>query len=272
MKGRGISSFSLEGRVLLVTGAVGAIGATVVAEAASSGAVVMATDVSQPGDPAVQALLKHSSVSYIPCNVTDENDVASVVAAAVARHGRLDGAANIAGIVGPSLTTAEFPLDVFRKVVDVNLVGTYLCMKHQILAMLDSGGAAIVNIGSIAGHSGEMNRSAYASSKAGIVGLTRSAAVEYGGRGIRINMVSPGPVATEMFFENVGRQGTERHARVLDEIPVGRMGTPTDIAAAILWLLSDAAGFVHGHELMVDGGITAEGLSVSRLFKSSAPS
>jgi NAD(P)-dependent dehydrogenase (short-subunit alcohol dehydrogenase family) len=265
------SLVSLEGRVLLVTGALGTIGSTTVVQAASVGAQVMAIDRPPPNHPNANKLLQLASVAYLSCDVTNEDDVVRAVATAVQRYGRLDGAANVAGIVGPSLLMTEFPSDAFREVTEVNLFGTYLSMKHEIPAISRGGGGAIVNVGSVAGHSGEMYRSAYSASKAGVVGLTRSAAVEFGRQNIRINVVSPGPVATKMFYENVGAPGSERYARVMDEIPAGRLATPGDITAAILWLLSDAAAFVHGHELVVDGGLSMEGLSAPRLVKSKSP-
>lgn len=253
---------------MLVTGATGAIGSVTVTAAVAAGArAVVASDIPPEDDERALALVRDApgAVTYASCDITDEAQVADVVAAAVRRHGRLDCAANVAGIVGPSVTTTDFPLHAFRAVVDVNLVGTWLCMKHEIAAMLESGGGAIVNVASIAGHAGESLRSPYVASKAGVVGLTRTAAIECAGRGVRVNAVSPGPIDTAQFRANVGGPGTERYRRVLEALPGGRMGEPEEIAAAIVWLLSDGAGFVAGQELVVDGGVTSEAIAAPRL-------
>ncbi|NII69370.1 NAD(P)-dependent dehydrogenase (short-subunit alcohol dehydrogenase family) [Microbacterium ulmi] len=210
-------------------------------------------------------LTSDPSVDYIAGDVSNEDDVAAVVSWVLERHGRLDGAANVAGIVGPSVLTADFSLDAFRKVLDVNLIGTFLAVKHELPALLQSGGGSIVNVGSLAGHSGEVFRSAYGASKAGVHGLTQSTAVEYARHNIRVNTVSPGPVATELFHANVGGPGTAKYQAVIDGIPAGRMAEAIDIASTILWLLSDASAFIHGQEILVNGGITAEGVVAPRL-------
>jgi NAD(P)-dependent dehydrogenase (short-subunit alcohol dehydrogenase family) len=252
---------------MLVTGATGAIGRVAVSALAAAGAQVVASDVAPLGSAEVRTLQRDGAgaVDYVRCEITDEAQVADAVAGAVRRHGRLDGAANVAGIVGPSVTTTDYDAEAFRAVLDVNLVGTWLCLKHEIAAMLEGGGGAIVNIASIAGHAGEMRRSPYVASKAGVIGLTRTAAIEYAARGVRVNAVSPGPIDTAQFHANVGGPGSERYRRVLEALPAGRMGQAQDVAAAVVWLLSDASAFVVGHELVVDGGITAEAIAVPRL-------
>lgn len=258
-------SISLADRVIVITGALGAIGSTVAREAAALGAVIVATDLPPADDQRAIDLTADPRISYIPGDVSNEEDVATVVRWALENHGRLDGAANIAGIVGPSQLTADFPLDAFRKVLEVNLIGTFLAVKHELPALLQSGGGSIVNVGSLAGHSGEVYRSAYGASKAAVHGLTQSAAVEYAPHNIRVNTVSPGPVATEMFHQNVGGPGSPAYQVVVDGIPAGRMAEAIDIASTIIWLLSDGSAFIHGQEILVNGGITAEGVTAPRL-------
>jgi NAD(P)-dependent dehydrogenase (short-subunit alcohol dehydrogenase family) len=262
-------SGNLADRVVLVTGAAGAIGAATASKLAQAGARMLLADLFPAGDERITRLQRElpEPVPYIACDISDEAQVMAMVGRALELHGRLDGAANIAGIVGPSTVTAAYPAGEFRRVVDVNVTGTWLCMKHELGAMLPRGSGAIVNVASIAGHSGEMYRAAYVASKAGVIGLTKTAAVEAAASGVRINAVSPGPVGTAQFHTNVGPPGSQRYRRVVEAIPSGRTGGPDEIADIIDWLLSDASSFVIGHEVIADGGITAEGLAAPRLVQ-----
>lgn len=260
-----VPSVSLAGRVILITGALGAIGSAVAREAAALGAAIVATDLPGADDSRAATLTDNPAISYIPGDVTNESDVSAVVAWALNHHGKLDGAANIAGIVGPAILTADYPLDTFRKILEVNLIGTFLSVKHEVPALLQSGGGSIVNVGSLAGHSGEVFRSAYGASKAAVHGLTQSAAVEYAPHNIRVNTVSPGPVATDMFHLNVGAPGSPEYKIVVDSIPAGRMAEVIDVVSTIIWLLSDSSAFIYGQEILINGGITAEGIAAPRL-------
>ena len=250
----------LEGKAILVTGATGTIGMATVKRLLHGGALVLATDVecTDPGE--LLSLAGRPSLRYQPCDIRDEQQVSQLLELAVERLGRLDGAANVAGIVGDSVRTADFDADRWQQVVDVNLRGTWLCMKHELRAMLASGAGSIVNVASIAGHVGEVERSPYVASKAGVVGLTKTAAVEYAEQGIRVNAVSPGPIETPQFHANVGAPGSPRYERVARAQPIRRLGRAEEIADAIAWLLSDRSSFMVGHELIADGGLLAEGL------------
>jgi NAD(P)-dependent dehydrogenase (short-subunit alcohol dehydrogenase family) len=259
----------LSDKTILVTGAAGALGAATAQRLADAGANLILADVLPRTEQRVGALeaLGAQTGCYVACDISQEDQVRAAVAYALERHGRLDGAANVAGVVGCGRLTQDYTETEFRQVVDINLIGTWLCLKHQLAAMLPQGAGAIVNIASIAGHAGEVDRAPYVASKAGVIGLTKAAAIEAAAHGVRINAISPGPIDTAQFHANVGAPGSERYRRVLEGIPMGRVGTTRDIAEVICWLLSDASAFVVGHELIADGGLLSEALSAPRLVK-----
>jgi NAD(P)-dependent dehydrogenase (short-subunit alcohol dehydrogenase family) len=253
---------TLHDKRILVTGATGTIGLATVQRLLQAGAQVVGTDVASADTAPLIDQSDPCRLAFVACDIRDEHQVVALVDHAVRHLGRIDGAANVAGIVGDSVLTADFDADAWQNVVDVNLRGTWLCMKHELAAMLAAGGGgAIVNVASIAGHVGEVERSPYVASKAGVVGLTKTAAVEYARRGIRVNAISPGPIDTPQFHTNIGGPDTHRYRRVQRQQPIGRLGRATEVADAIAWLLSDRSSFVVGHELIVDGGLVAEGLT-----------
>ena len=175
----------------------------------------------------------------------------------MARHGRLDCAVNNAGIEGALRDTAEYPEDIFERVIQVNLIGVWRCVRAEVPAMLRTGGGAIVNTASVAGLVGAGALSAYVASKHGVVGLTRSAAIEYAKAGIRVNAVCPGVIDTPMVDRLSAEMPTLREALIAMK-PMGRLGRPEEVAEAVVWLCSDAASFVTGHALAVDGGYVAQ--------------
>lgn len=257
----------LDNKSVLVTGAFGGIGTAVAESIGAAGAFVIATDIFPDTDsrvPALIDLLEHGGI-YLPAEITDNDSVARLIEAAAARGG-LDGAANVAGIVGPGFYTADFPEDAWLKVVSVNMHGTWLCLKHEIKQMMtqDTGGS-IVNIASIAGHNGEVLRSPYVASKAGVLGLTKTAGIEYADKGIRVNAVSPGPIETPQYRIDNGEPGSAKYDSVARSQPIGRLGRPHEIADAVVWLLSDHSSFVVGQEIIVDGGVTAESVFAARM-------
>lgn len=192
------------------------------------------------------------------CDVADAADVAACVARAVELYGRLDYACNNAGIAGVQATTADYPEEIWNRVIGVNLTGVWLCMKHEIAQMLKQGGGAIVNISSILGTVGFAGACAYTSAKHGLIGLTRTAALEYATSGIRINAVCPAFIATPM-LEGAGIiEGNELYSAIAARHPVQRLGTADEVADAVLWLCSDGASFITGHPLLVDGGYVAQ--------------
>ncbi len=244
----------LHGKVALVTGAGSGIGRASARAFAAAGARVVVSDVSPRGGEETVQLI-HAAAGeavFIRADVTRAGEVAALVGDTVGRYGRLDYAHNNAGIVafGGAVECTEEDWD---RVVAVNLKGVWLCLKHEIPAMLAGGGGAIVNTASIAGLTGMPGAVAYVASKHGVIGLTKSAARQYASAGIRINAVCPGYTETPM-AEYIFERVPNSEAQITARHPVGRLGTPEEIAAAVLWLCSDAAAFVTGHPLVVDGG------------------
>ena len=179
-----------------------------------------------------------------------------MIAETVRRYGRLDAAFNNAGVEGIRVPMGEFPEDEWDRVIDVDLKGVWLGMKYEIPQMLEQGGGAIVNTSSIAGLIGMKGGSAYGAAKHGVVGLTKVAALEYATQGVRVNAVCPGAIRTGMTDRLIERE-PEREEWYMSIQPIGRFGTPNEISDAVVWLCSDAASFITGHALPVDGGVTA---------------
>ncbi|MEU0151986.1 SDR family oxidoreductase [Micromonospora fulviviridis] len=224
---------------------------------ARAGASVTATDISEPGVQETARMIEAAGgrALAVRCDVTSSEDVRAALARTVETFGRLDAAFNNAGVEQPVTPTADITEDDWDRIVAVNLRGVFLCMKHQIPLLLHNGGGAIVNTSSGAGVVGIAGQAAYTAAKHGVVGLTRSAALDYARRGVRINAVCPGIIATEMMDRFTG--GTaEGRDRVIAQEPIGRMGGADEIAAAVLWFCSDAAAFVIGHAMVIDGGQT----------------
>jgi NAD(P)-dependent dehydrogenase (short-subunit alcohol dehydrogenase family) len=246
----------------LVTGAASGIGkATAIALAAEGARVLAVGHSDEDGLKETVRAIESAGGSVVQAfaDITVEADVARVVAEAVEQFRRLDVAVNCAGLPSWGLA-AEMDLSEWERTVAVNLTGTWLCMKHEISQMRltnPASGGAVVNVASrIGAHMRVAHQSAYASSKAAVAALTRSAAREYIGEGIRINAVSPGPTLTAMALFP-GETPRQRDARIQREVPAGRMARPEEIANAVLWLASSEAAFVVGHDLVIDGGMTA---------------
>ncbi|MFN8525584.1 MAG: SDR family oxidoreductase [Chloroflexota bacterium] len=252
----------LDGRVGLVTGAGSGIGRATSLELARQGARVVVADVSEDGGrETVDAIEKAGGDAiFVRANVVDEAEVKRMVEASVAAFGRLDCAFNNAGIGGVSgggpYATHEYPEAAWAQIVAINLTGVFLCLKHELAQMRQQGGGAIVNTASIAGLTGGFG-AAYTAAKHGVIGLTRNAALEYAQQGIRVNAVCPGPVETPLLARGLAAvPGREARWRELD--PMGRFGSAEEIAAVVAWLFSDAASYVTGVAMPVDGGWTAQ--------------
>ena len=249
---------NFKGQVALVTGAAVGMGFATAKAFAEAGAAVALVDVNQGAAEraADQLVLSGHKALAIRCNVAEEEDVAAMVERTVATFGRLDAAFNNAGIQSPAVETADVSVKEFDRVNSINLRGVWMCMKYELRHMRTQGSGAIVNNSSIGGLIGLPGRAAYHASKHGVLGMTKSAALEYASRGIRINAVCPGTIDTPMVAEMLAKE-PEVMKEILRDQPIGRLGRPEEIAAAVLWLCSRGASFVIGHGLVVDGGFTA---------------
>jgi NAD(P)-dependent dehydrogenase (short-subunit alcohol dehydrogenase family) len=245
---------------VLITGAASGIGRATALEAQAEGAQLVLSDVR---DEQGEALAEEigDAAEYVSCDVTDEGAVEALVARAVESRGRLDGAFNCAGILGSLGPVGETAYDDWRRILDVDLNGVFLCTKHEIGVMAGQGSGSIVNMASAAGLIGWPAAAGYVAAKHGVVGLTKSAALEYAEQGVRVNAMCPSYVVTPMvekdLFEDALGNDTELIEAARQNHPIGRFGEPEEIAAACVWLLSDKASFVTGTAMSVDGGYTA---------------
>jgi NAD(P)-dependent dehydrogenase (short-subunit alcohol dehydrogenase family) len=250
----------LDGKVALVTGAGGGIGlAAAFAFARAGASVVMADNNAALLESAADGVRKEGQrVLAVACDVTDRGQVKAMIDQTVAAYGRLDAAFNNAGVNCDGAPVLETEDDEFDSIVNVNLRGVWNCMKAELRPMMAQGQGAIVNCSSIGGLRGSKGRAAYSASKFGIIGLTRASALDYAGKGIRINAVCPGIVGdTPMFARVTGNNDPDIVRAFIAAEPIGRLGEPQEIAAAVVWLCSPAASFVVGHAMAVDGGILA---------------
>jgi NAD(P)-dependent dehydrogenase (short-subunit alcohol dehydrogenase family) len=250
-------TMSFENKVALVTGAGSGMGLAAAQAFAAEGASVVLADVNEAAARAAAEQLVasgHKAIA-IRCNVADEADVAAMVGRTVSVFGRLDAAFNNAGVQAPPSDMAEETAENFDRVNAINLRGVWACMKHELRIMRAQGSGAIVNNSSLGGLVGLPSRAAYHASKHGVIGLTRSAALEYAPRGIRINAVCPGIIDTPMLSGMLTTQA-EAIKEMMRDVPIGRLGHAEEIAAAVLWLCSPGASFVIGQALAVDGGYT----------------
>jgi NAD(P)-dependent dehydrogenase (short-subunit alcohol dehydrogenase family) len=232
----------LAGRVALVTGGASGIGASCVALLQQRGATVVAVDLAA-GD------------GVVACDVTDEAAVDALVAGIVEQHGRLDLAANVAGTSGVYADVVDTDTGDWRHTLAVNLDAVFFCLRSELRAMRAAGAGAVVNVASQAGRMGVRGLADYSASKHGVLGLTKSAALEVARQGIRVNAVCPGSIRTPMLRGFMG--GEEELEKVGRRSPVGRLGEPEEVAEAVVWLLSDAASFVTGSVVSPDGGVSA---------------
>lgn len=246
-----------EGKVALVTGGSFGIGKATAIEFAKKGAKVSIADWVEDNETLNAIRSLGEEAIFIKCDVSKTDDVKAMIEKTIATFGRLDYAFNNAGIEGSNGTTHECTEENWDKTISVNLKGVWLCMKHEIPEILKQGKGVIINCASIAGLVGYMGLPAYVASKHGIIGLTKTSALEYAKQGIRVNAVCPGAIKTPMIDRITGNK-KEVEEQFAGMEPIGRLGQPEEVANAVLWLCSDEASFVTGHAMAVDGGWVAQ--------------
>jgi NAD(P)-dependent dehydrogenase (short-subunit alcohol dehydrogenase family) len=255
----------MEGKVVLVTGGASGIGRVTAQAFARIGArVVVTTDANIEGALETIRLITDygGEAGFIRCDVSKEKEVETLIGQIVETYGALDCAFNNAG-VGPDgarigvFSIADCPEEVWDRMIDVNLKGVFLCMKYEIRQMLKQGTGAIVNTSSVGGLKPIPGFGAYAASKSGLIALTKTAALECATAGIRVNVICPGLTARTLLSDNLSAAEPGAKANLVQAVPMRRMGEPEEVAEAVMWLCSDAASFITGHVMPIDGGLTA---------------
>jgi NAD(P)-dependent dehydrogenase (short-subunit alcohol dehydrogenase family) len=250
---------ALEGKAALVTGAGSGIGRAAALAFAAQGAKVLVADIDGAATAETARLIDDGGGTSIAvdADVTDEDAVQAMVRAAVRAWGRLDAAHNNAGIAEPRVLTADMTAETWDRVIETNLKGVWLGMKHEIRQMLEQGGGAIVNTASVVGLAAVRHQPAYVASKHGVIGLTKAAALEYAEAGIRVNAVCPAAVRTPS-LDGYFKANPYLEKALIESNPSKRIAMPDEVAAAVVWLCSDEASFVTGHALVTDGGVLAQ--------------
>jgi NAD(P)-dependent dehydrogenase (short-subunit alcohol dehydrogenase family) len=248
-----------SGKVALVTGGTSGIGRGSAIALAKEGAKVVVADVAaSEAEATVQVITAAGGQAiFVKADVTKSSEVAAMVQTTVKAFGRLDFAMNNAGIDGIRARTADYPEEVWHQVINLNLNGVFLCMKSELTVMLKQSSGVIVNMSSVAGMTGFPGHAAYTASKHGVIGLTKTAAIDYAKVGIRINAICPAYTHTPMLARML-EQKPDLEAKLISRVPLRRLGTTAEIAQAAIYLFSDAAAFITGHSLVMDGGIMAE--------------
>ncbi len=250
------NTLDFSGKVALITGAAAGMGLATARAFAEAGAAVVLADFKEEAVQAAAELVAagHKAIA-VRCDVADDAQVEAMVDRTVSEFGRLDAAFNNAGVMARIAPTVESTREEWDRVIGVNLRGVWSCMKHELRHMERQGSGAIVNNASVGALTGNPGIGSYIASKHGVVGLTRTAALEYVRRGIRVNAVNPGLIDTQV-ARDVVSGSEEAYDEIAKDVPIGRAGRPEEIASAVLWLCSPGASYVVGHALTVDGGMT----------------
>lgn len=246
---------TIRDKVVMITGAAAGIGLACAEAFAKEGATTILVDINKPEAQARKLMNEGYQVIAYGCDVSNTQAVKEMVDWIVATYGRLDAALNNAGIQTPQRPMAEITDEEFDRTVAVDLKGVWNCMRYEIIQMLKQGGGAIVNTSSQGGVTGFPGQAAYIACKHAVIGLTRTAAIDYAAQGIRINTICPGAIRTPMAEELI-RRNPDLEKELIRDIPAGRLGKPEEIANAVLWLCSPQASFVDGHALLVDGAFS----------------
>jgi len=249
----------LDGKIALVTGGSSGIGRAAALAFAREGAKVVVVDILVEGSEETIKMIRGvgGEAIFVKADVSRSDEVEAMVSRTVEVYGRLDCAFNNAGIGGGRAPTAKTTEEEWDRIININLKGVWLCLKFEIQQMLKQGGGAIVNTSSVAGVVGFQGTPAYVASKHGVIGLTKAAALEYATSGIRVNAVCPGVIRTPM-IDRIVKARPEMKEVYRTMHPIGRLGEAEEIAEAVVWLCSDAASFVTGHSMLVDGGLTVQ--------------
>ncbi|MFZ4816171.1 MAG: SDR family oxidoreductase [Phototrophicaceae bacterium] len=248
----------LSGKVVVVTGGASGIGLATAQAFAAVGTKVVIADVEDGATAVADIQSKGGEAVFVKTDVSKSVEVQLMVKTAVETYGQLDFAVNNAGIGGASATTGDYSEDDWNRVINVNLTGVWLCLKYELAQMTHQGGGVIVNMASILGWVGFANAPAYVAAKHGVLGLTKTAALEYATQNIRINAVCPGFIATPLLGNAGITEGSEMYNAVANLHPMKRMGKPEEVADLVLWLCSEGASFVTGSAYLVDGGYVAQ--------------
>lgn len=246
---------TMRDKVVMITGAAAGIGLACAEAFAKEGATTILVDINKPEAQVRKLMDEGYQVIAYGCDVSNTQAVKEMVDWIVATYGRLDAALNNAGIQTPQRPMAEITDEEFDRTVAVDLKGVWNCMRYEIIQMLKQGGGAIVNTSSQGGVTGFPGQAAYIACKHAVIGLTRTAAIDYAAKGIRINAICPGAIRTPMAEELI-RRNPDLEKELIRDIPAGRLGKPEEIANAVLWLCSPQASFVDGHALLVDGAFS----------------
>jgi len=255
----------IMGKVALITGGATGIGKVTAEKFAEAGAkVVITTDANIEGAESVVKAIRAAGgeARFIQCNVSKEPEVKALIRKTVELYGSLDFAFNNAG-VGPDgkripvISLTECPEEIWDRTMNVNLKGVWLCMKYEMRQMMAQGHGAIVNTSSVGGMKALPGFGPYGASKAGVISLTKCAALECARTGVRVNAICPGPTGGTKLMENITEANPNQQKMMAEEIPMGRIGTPEELAKSVLWLCSEDANFITGHALSVDGGVAA---------------
>lgn len=254
-----LSSYNFTGKVVFVSGAASGIGQATALAFGQAGAWVAATDINEDGGLKTIHLIQQAGGEgiFFKCDMGKPDSIKDCLEKIVKSMGKIDCAFNNAGIEGESKNTMECSEENWQRTIDVNLRGVWLCMKHQIPIMLKNNSGSIVNCASIAGLVGFAGSPAYVASKHGVIGLTKTAALEFATKNIRVNAVCPGVIQTPM-IDRLVKSNTKVHEDLMAQEPMGRFGAADEIASAVLWLCSEQSSFVTGHSLTVDGGWVAK--------------
>ena len=248
-----------SGKVALVTGGASGLGRVTAIALAREGANVAVSDVAErEGTATVQMITETGAQAiFIQVDVTKSSEVQAMVARTVEAFGRLDFALNNAGTDGIRARTADYPEEIWSQVIHLNLTGVFFCMKSELPVMVRQGSGVIINMSSVAGVTGFRGHAAYTASKHGVIGLTKTAALDYAKAGIRVNAICPAYTQTPMLARML-EQKPDLEAKLISRVPLHRLGSAEEIAQSVIYLCSDAAAFITGHSLVMDGGIMAE--------------